>query len=56
VYREVEHYWPNTDKKYMHRQLQQLHHTGIQSNGLPVGRIKHSWLRARLHKLPGFGD
>ena len=55
VYREVEHYWPNTDKKYMHRQLQQLHHSGAQSNGLPLGRIKHSWLRARLHKLPGFG-
>lgn len=55
VYREVKHYWPSTDKKYMRRQLASLAESGVQPNGLPVGRIKHSWLRARLHKLPGFG-
>ena len=54
VYKEVEHYWPSTDKKYMRRQLAGLAASGVQANGLPAGRIKHSWLRARLHKLPGF--
>lgn len=54
LYKEVEHYWPSTDKKYMRRQLAGLAASGVQPNGLPVGRIKHSWLRARLHKLPGF--
>jgi len=51
VNREVEHYWPSTDKKYMRRQLANLAEAGVKPNGLPAGRIKHSWLRARLHKI-----
>lgn len=54
LYKEVEHYWPSTDKKFMRRQLAGLAASGLQANGLPAGRIKHSWLRARLHKLPSF--
>ena len=53
LYKEVEHYWPSTDKKYMRRQLAGLAASGVPPNGLPAGRIKHSWLRARLHNLMG---
>jgi hypothetical protein len=45
---EIEHYWRSTDKKYMHKQLLAL---SVEESELPVRRIKHNWLRARLGKF-----
>lgn len=47
---ELEHYWPSTDKKYMHHHLSKISDANIDSRGLWTERLQHSWWRARLHK------
>ena len=50
VFREFEHYWRRTDKRFMHHHLSRLKYSEKSADGLPLQRIKHSWLRARWHK------